>query len=97
MDVTQQVYCGDFVKWRTAVTSQGTADEEGDSKEEISKGTTLTVLNNEELDLTTMIVPVRVYSNKSNDWISTYALQDSQSDSTFILDSLADQYIGSYK
>ena len=83
--------CGDFVKWRTAVTSQGTADEEEDSKEEISKGTTLTVLNNEELDLTTMIVPVRVYSNNSNDWISTYALQDSQSDSTFILDSLADK------
>ena len=51
----------------------------------------LIVVNERELDITTMIVPIDVYSNNSDKVVRIYALQDSQSDSTFILDSVADQ------
>ena len=86
--------CGDFEKWSKTLISERTVDKEEESeksKEDLTKATSFAVLNNKELDLTTMIVPVRVYSNTSNAWTTTYALQDSQSDSTFILDSVADE------
>ena len=86
--------CGDFEKWSKTSISERTVDKEEESEEskkDLTKATSFAVLNNNELDLTTMIVPVRVYSNTSNAWTTTYALQDSQSDSTFILDSVADE------
>ena len=86
--------CGDFEKWRKKSIRERTVDKEEEyeeSKEDLTKATSFAVVNNNELDLTTMIVPVRVYSNTSNAWTTTYALQDSQSDSTFILDSVADE------
>ena len=86
--------CGDFEKWSKTSISERTVDKEEESEEskkDLTKATSFAVLNNNELDLTTMIVPVRVYSNTSNACTTTYALQDSQSESTFILDSVADE------
>ena len=73
--------CGDFEKWSKTLISERTVDKEEESKkseEDLTKATSFAVLNNKELDLTTMIVPVRVYSNTSNAWTTTYALQESQ-------------------
>ena len=52
---------------------------------------TLSVVNERELDRTTMIVPIDVFSNNSDKVVRIYVLQDSLSESTFILDSVVDQ------
>ena len=84
--------CGDFAKLRKeSMKEESVHLEEDKQNQNLIEATNLAVLNNEDLDLTTMIVPVRVYNGNSSTWITTYALQDSQSDSTFILDSVADQ------
>ena len=41
--------------------------------------------------ITTMIVHIAAFSNNSDSLVRIYALQDSQSDNTFLLDSFADE------
>ena len=56
-----------------------------------SHGQSMKVSSSNDADITTMIVPVFVSSENSNESILIYALQDSQSDSTFISDAVASQ------
>ena len=56
--------CGDLEKWRKTSIRERTVDKEEEyeeSKEDLTKATSFAVVNNNELDLTTLIVPVRVY------------------------------------
>ena len=80
--------CGDIKRWKENSTpTESTTQTVGNPTD----ASTLTVVNERELDITTMIVPIDVFSNNSDKVVRIYALQDSQSDSTFILDSVADQ------
>ena len=54
-----------------------------------TNASTLTLVNERELYITTMIVPIDVFSNNADKVVRIYALQDC--DITFILDSVADQ------
>ena len=60
-------------------------------EDSVSNGSSMKVSISNVTDLTTMIVPVFVSSEDSIERLMVYALLDSQSDITFILDSVAEE------
>ena len=76
--------CGDFENWKQKSSHLHNEDS-------VSNGSSMKVSISNVTDLTTMIVPVFVSSEDSTEPLMVYALLDSQSDSTFILDSVAEE------
>ena len=76
--------CGDFKNWKQKSSHLHNEDS-------VSNGSSMKVSISNVTDLTTMIVPVFVSSEDSIEPLMVYALLDSQSDSTFILDSVAEE------
>ena len=76
--------CGDFENWKQTSSNL-------QNKDSVSNGSSMKVSISSVTDITTMIVPVFVSSEDSIEPLVIYALLDSQSDSTFILDSVAEE------
>ena len=86
--------CGDFNDWKrkkARTLEVPTCMEHAIDTTSAEESVIMKTNTNRESDLTTMIVPVFVSSDDSAEHILVYALQDSQSDSTLILDIVADK------